>query len=166
MKIKNAEPIQVFSNAFTNAGPIPKQYTGFGSDISPDLNIPLLHADAVSIAVFMNDIDIPLFKTYNHWTIWNIPAMLHIPENIPPGPVVESLGNARQGVGYGQNRYRGPKPPAFIRNEHRYEFHVLVLDCMLDLDTNAGKKELLKAAKGHILQHGHITGIWSNTYLK
>ena len=63
-----------------------------------------------------------------------------------------------QGMGYGKNRYRGPKQPVFVRNIHRYVFHFFALDCFLDLDCTAGKKELLEAMKGHILQQGSITG--------
>jgi phosphatidylethanolamine-binding protein (PEBP) family uncharacterized protein len=70
------------------------------------------------------------------------------------------LGNAIQGVGYGKNRYRGPKQPVFVRNMHRYIFKFYVLDCFLDLDVNSRKADLLKAMKGHIIQQGSITGTY------
>lgn len=165
MFINDVINIKVTSNAFSNAGAIPKQYTEFGNDISPSLNLSSIHKDGVSIAIIMDDLDIPFIKRYNHWVIWNIPVMKQIQENIPYGPIVESLDNANQGIGYGKNRYRGPKPPAFIRSIHRYEFHVFVLDCKLDLNSNARKKDLLKAIDGRIIQHGCITGVWSNSYL-
>lgn len=165
IKVDNISQIQVTSNAFVDGGDIPKQYTGFGDDISPDLNLFPICDDALSIAIVMDDLDIPFIKNYNHWTIWNIPIMEQIPENIPYGTVVESLEGAQQGVGYGKNRYRGPKPPAFIRGTHRYVFHVFVLDCMLDLNAASGKKELIKAINGHVLQYGSITGVWNNSYL-
>lgn len=59
----------------------------------------------------MDDLDIPFIKAYNHWLIWNIPKTDFIPENIPYGSPVSSLGNAIQGVGYGVKRYRRPKQP-------------------------------------------------------
>ncbi|MGL6197299.1 MAG: YbhB/YbcL family Raf kinase inhibitor-like protein [Lachnospiraceae bacterium] len=166
MNIDNIPQIQVTSNAFEDGGNIPKQYTGFGDDISPELILSSISDDAISIAIVMDDLDIPFIKSYNHWTIWNIPVMEQIPENIPYGAVVESLNGAKQGVGYGKNRYRGPKPPTFIRGTHHYVFHVFVLDCMLDLNTASGKKELIKAIDGHVLQYGNITGIWNNSYLE
>ncbi|MGL5434525.1 MAG: YbhB/YbcL family Raf kinase inhibitor-like protein [Lachnospiraceae bacterium] len=165
MFINDVINLQVTSNAFSNAGAIPIQYTGFGNDISPSLNLSPIHEDAVSIAIIMDDLDVPFVKRYNHWVIWNIPVMEQIQENIPYGSIVGSLDNANQGIGYGKNRYRGPKPPAFIRGTHRYEFHVFVLDCTLDLNSQARKKDLLEAIDGHILQHGCITGVWSNAYL-
>ena len=61
-----------------------------------------------------------------------------------------------QGRGYGKNRYRGPKPP--FHWSHRYRYHVYVLDCLLDLPSTAGKRDLLSAMEGHILQQGVLTG--------
>lgn len=165
MKTDNIPQIQVTSNAFVDGGDIPKQYTGFGDDISPSLNLSTICDDAISIAIVMDDLDIPSIKSFNHWTIWNIPVMEQIPENIPYGTVVESLAGAVQGIGYGKSRYRGPKPPSFIKGTHRYVFHVFILDCMLDLSDSSGKKHLIKAIDGHILQYGSITGLWSNSYL-
>lgn len=166
MRMDHISRIKVTSNAFLNGGNIPKQYTGFGDDISPGLHITPICDNSVSIAIIMDDLDIPFIKGYNHWTIWNIPVMEQIPENIPYGAVVESFCSARQGVGYGKNRYRGPKPPIFIRGTHRYVFNVYVLDCMLNIKTTSGKKELIKVIDGHVLQYGSITGVWRNSYLK
>lgn len=166
MKIDSIPQIQVTSNAFIDGGDIPKQYTGFGDDVSPNINLSNICNDAVSIAIVMDDLDIPFIKSFNHWTIWNIPIMEQIPKNIPYGIYVKSLDNAVQGSGYGKNRYRGPKPPAFIMGTHRYVFHVFILDCMFELKTSSGKKDLIRAVDGHILQYGSITGLWSNSYLK
>jgi len=164
MKTDNIPQIQVTSDAFVDGGDIPKQYTGFGNDISPSLNLSSIDDDAVSIAIVMDDMGHPI-PAYNHWVIWNIPVMEQIPENIPYGAVVESLAGAVQGVGYGKNRYRGPKPPAFMRGTHQYVFHVFVIDCMLELNSTSKKKDLIKAMDGHVLQYGSITGVWNNSYL-
>ena len=59
---------------------------------------------AESIAIIMDDMGHPI-PAYNHWVIWNIPAISLIPENIPHGEQVDSLG-AIQGCGYGKHRYR------------------------------------------------------------
>ena len=106
----------------------------------------------------MDDLDIPFLPAYNHWLIWNIPAMQEIPEKIPHGPEIPGLGNARQGIAYGKNKYRGPKQPVFIRNMHRYVFRIYVLDCFLDLTAASVKKDLTEAMEGHVLQQGSIMG--------
>jgi phosphatidylethanolamine-binding protein (PEBP) family uncharacterized protein len=73
-----------------------------------------------------------------------------------------SLDGAVQGIGYGKHRYRGPKPPFFSKAAHRYQFHVFVLDCMLEIDNNSKKKDLLESMKGHILQYGLLLGKFRN----
>lgn len=149
--------LTIISSAFKNNGTVSKKHTGFGEDISPDFSISNLNEETVSIAIVMDDLDIPMIKAYNHWIIWNIPKTEYIPENIPYGPTVPALSNAVQGTAYGKNRYRGPKQPFFVRGEHRYIFHFFALDCFIDLDCTARKKDLIQAMQGHILQQGSIT---------
>lgn len=146
--------LTVTSPAFEEGGTIPVRYTGDGEDVSPALTLSELSLDAKSIALVMDDLDFPL-RTYNHWVIWNLPVQEAIPEAIEHGERVESLGGAVQGIGYGRHKYRGPKPPF---GTHRYVYRVFVLDTTLDLSANAGKKDLLKAMEGHVLQYGDLTG--------
>jgi len=143
----------VSSPSFVN-GMIPVEFTGDGEDKSPELVLENISEEAVSIAVIMDDLDHPI-RGYNHWVIWNIPPQNVIPEGITHGATVEEMGSALQGIGYGRHRYRGPKPPF---GSHRYQFHVFVLDTMLDLNADAYKKDLLAAMDGHILQYGSVTG--------
>lgn len=150
--------LTITSHSFENGGMIPVRHTGFDRDISPDFQLANLCENAVSVAIILDDVDIPLPTALNHWLIWNIPKMKEIPENIPYLSVIPELGNAVQGSAWGKNRYRGPKQPIFVRNMHRYVFHFFVLDCFLPLGPSARKQELLKAMEGHILQEGSITG--------
>lgn len=150
--------LEIKSPSFENNGNIPKKHTGFGKDISPEFYLLNLNEKVVSIAIIMDDLDIPMIKAYNHWIIWNIPKTDKIPENIPQGTIVPSLENAVQGIGYGINQYRGPKQPIFIRNIHRYIFCFYGLDCFLNLSEKSRKRDLVKAMQGHIVQYGNITG--------
>lgn len=152
--------LKVKSPSFSPNGVIPKRHTGFDADISPEFHFPNLATETVSIAVIMDDLDIPFLKEYCHWIIWNIPKTEVIPENIPYGTPVTSFYNAIQGIAYGMHRYRGPKQPIFVRNMHRYRFCFYSLDCFLDLDQNAKKKDLVKAMSGHILQSGSMIGTY------
>ena len=151
------ENLKITSEAFENGGRIPKKYTGRGEDVSPPIKIHSIASEAKSIAIIMDDIDHPI-GVYNHWLIWNIPAAFdEIPEAIPKKEIVSSLGNAVQGKSAygGKHYYRGPKPPF---GTHKYVFKVYVLDTLLNLKNNAGKKELQEAMKGKILQYGTLTG--------
>lgn len=152
------ENLKVTSDAFTEGGMIPTKFTGRGEDISPNLKLAEISPDAKSIAVIMDDHDHPL-GIYNHWVIWNIPVSNEVPEGISHGKIVNSLGGAVQGNGYGRHKYRGPKPPY---GTHRYKFNVYVLDTTLDLSSDSGKAELVQSMKGHVLQYGSLTGKYEN----
>lgn len=150
--------LKITSDSFEDGGDIPIKHTGFGQDISPGFHIIGLCDQAVSIAIIMDDLNVPFTSAYNHWLIWNIPKMEEIPEDLPYAAVIPELGNAVQGVAWGKNRYCGPKQPIFVRNTHRYAFHFFILDCLLDLNSSSRKQELLKAMEGHVLQEGSIIG--------
>lgn len=147
--------LQVSSPAFNNLEAIPVQYTGQGEDISPAFSFANLDVSTVTIAIIMDDLDIPWSANFTHWVIWNIPATATIPEAIPAGETVAELGGAVQGVGYGKHQYLGPNPPF---GSHRYQFHIFALDTSLDLTSASGKAELLDAMEGHIIQYGTLTG--------
>lgn len=153
------QELSVTSDAFENGGEIPIKYTGRAEDVSPELKLSALSEEAKSIAIIMEDLDIPVIGILPHWVIWNLPVQTVIPENIPHGESLTSLGDAMQGIGYGRHGYKGPNPPF---GSHRYQFHVYVLDCRLNLSGNAGKKALMKAMEGHILQYGSITGVFGS----
>ena len=152
------ETLKLTSPAFAECGSIPKRYTGFGEDLSPALRLSGLCDAAVSIALVLDDLDVPLCKTYCHWLVWNLPPMAELPEGIPQGSSVPALGNAAQGIGYGTHRYRGPYPPPFLRTPHRYVFRAYALDCRLNLPSTARRRALMKAMSGHILQEASLLG--------
>jgi Raf kinase inhibitor-like YbhB/YbcL family protein len=57
--------------------------------------------------------------------------------------------------GFRRIGYVGPNPPF---GTHRYHFFVFTLDTALDLKPGAGRRELMNAMKGHILQIGLLEG--------
>jgi Raf kinase inhibitor-like YbhB/YbcL family protein len=61
-------------------------------------------------------------------------------------------------VAWGKHGYRGPKPPIFIRKEHRYVFTVYALDCQLDISDNSRRDDLIDAMRGHILSEAKLLG--------
>ena len=148
----------VSSKSFENNGTIPLKHTGFGADFSPELTIIDAPNETVSFAIVLDDLDVPLKKEFNHWIIWNIPKIDIIPEGLPKGAQICEPIRACQGVAWGKNVYRGPKPPFFIKKEHRYAFKVYALDCLLDISEKANKKILLDAINGHVLAKATIIG--------
>ena len=139
-----------------NGETIPLKYTGRGNDVSPEFILKNLSSNGKTIAIILDDIKHHIFGTYNHWVIWNIPAMDIIPGNIPEGKIVPNLGNAMQGIGYGRYKYRGPKPPKGTR--HKYQYNIYVLDFELSIKNNSRKRQLFQSMEGHIIQYGFING--------
>ncbi|NBI10330.1 YbhB/YbcL family Raf kinase inhibitor-like protein [Colidextribacter sp. OB.20] len=128
-------------------------HTGRGRDLSPELILENLSPEAVTLAVVLEDMSHPI-KGFTHWVIWNLPAADRVPGAIPAGK--SAPGGAAQGVAYGLHRYAGPKPPK--GRTHTYRFTVYALNCALDLSPASRKKTFLRAAEGHILQRGSISG--------
>lgn len=160
VSIKNQ--LTVTSTGFADNGYMPLQYTGYGIDQSPPLSLAGLANEAKSLSIIMVDLDIPLIREYPHWLIWDIPAITEIPAAISQGETLTDFYNAKQGVAYGKHEYKGPKPPKFLHNRHRYVFTIYALDTMLSISGNANKKELLKAMQGHIIQQDSIMGLYKN----
>lgn len=144
-------------NNLTNGSRFPLDYTGRGKDISPEIRIFNLSPNAKSLIIILEDLDHPV-KGFTHWVIWNIPAINTIPEGIPHGRKIPSLGGAKQGVAYGLHKYAGPKPPTNVT--HIYKFSIYSLDCFLGLSSFSTKKRVLKSASNHILQRGELEGFF------
>lgn len=128
-------------------------HTGRGADRSPELILEGLSPEAVTLAVVLEDMSHPI-KGFTHWVVWNLPAADRIPGDVPAGKTLP--GGGVQGVAYGLHRYAGPKPPN--GRTHTYRFTVFALDCVLELAPGSRKKTFLRAAEGHILQSGSISG--------
>jgi Raf kinase inhibitor-like YbhB/YbcL family protein len=150
------QQLNITSVDFTNGGWIPLKNTARGDDISPQLEIDGITEKAVTLAITMDDASHPIFPNYNHWIIWNLPIKSIIPAAIPHGKTIESLDGTVQGVAYGRNRYKGPKPP--FKQIHTYVFTVYVLDCKLNLSARSKKADVIGAMRGHILQQATISG--------
>ena len=104
----------VTSVGFGNNEMIPKQHTGFGEDLSPELVLKGIPEETVSIAIIMDDLDVPFVREFPHWIIWNIPPIAVIPREIPKGCTMNDPICAVQGKAWGRHVYRGPKQPSFI----------------------------------------------------
>jgi len=147
--------MQVTSTVFTNGGIIPKKYTCDGDDVSPSLSWSGIPEGTKSIALICDDPDAPA-GTWVHWVLYGLsPDSTGLPEDVPTQNVLDN--GAKQGrndfreIGYG-----GPCPPK--GPAHRYFFKIYALDCEIDLDAGATKKELLRAMEGHIIAEGQLMG--------
>lgn len=146
------ETLRFHCPGLEDGGRFPRDNTGRGKDLSPEIILENLSPRAKTLAVTLEDLSHPM-KGFTHWVMWNFPARRTIPGSLPRRERLEC--GAVQGVAYGLHRYAGPKPPPFSR--HHYRLTVYTLDCALGLSSNARKKQFLKAAEGHVLQQGSLT---------
>ncbi|MBI4093898.1 YbhB/YbcL family Raf kinase inhibitor-like protein [Candidatus Kaiserbacteria bacterium] len=151
--------VTLTSPAFQNEASIPSQFTCDAENISPPLSISGVPESTKSLALLVDDPDIPqVFKeqrgidSFDHWTLFNIPSQTR--EIAQSGSV-----GTRGANDSGRNDYTGPCPPKeYEPSEHRYFFRLYALDTMLDLPVGASKADVLGAMQGHIIEQTELMG--------
>lgn len=139
----------VTSSAFQHNKDIPRKYSCEGQNISPDLHIGNIPAEAKTLAIIMHDPDAPVDGGFTHWVVWNVSTDGQIPENFLGG---------KQGLNGAQKAgYTGMCPPT---GKHRYNFTIYALDAELDLVDRTDKSALEGAMTGHVLAKGTLTGLY------
>jgi len=156
--------LSLTSSAFENSGTIPSKYTCDGNNTSPPLEIGSVPEDARSLALLVDDPDIPqVFKDsrgiedFDHWALINVsPKTETIAGNTTPQGAVIGKNSA------GNNSYTGPCPPTeYEPTEHRYIFKLYALDTVLSLSDGASHEEIKEAMKGHILEETELVGLYN-----
>lgn len=152
--------LSLTSSAFENNASIPSRFTCDGDQVSPPLSISSVPKDAKSLALIMDDPDVPKALkpegVFDHWVLFNIPPP-------PAGGTKEIKESGSVGtVGAndaGQNAYTGPcPPPQYEPSEHRYFFKLYALDSLLPLPAGATKVDVEKAMSGHIIAETQLIG--------
>ncbi|MFI6168341.1 YbhB/YbcL family Raf kinase inhibitor-like protein [Nocardia sp. NPDC051052] len=157
------DSIALTSTAFAENGRIPTRHAGKivgGSNVSPPLAWTGLPAEAVEVALIVEDPDAPLPRPFVHCVVIGIPADItgiqegaistRSTDTAPPFTV----GKASMGL----SGYVGPAP--IDPRPHRYIFQLFALDQPTGLDDQVSKKLVLQAIHGHIVARGRLTGIY------
>lgn len=145
---KEFKALRVSSDSFKPGGSIPSRFTCDGNDINPGLDIGDIPMEAKSLALIVEDPDAP-GGTWLHWLVWNIPITHHIRENGNPG--VQGMND------FDRCSYGGPCPPS---GTHRYFFKLYALDSLLNVKEGAGRSEVEKAMRDHIVGYGELSGVY------
>jgi Raf kinase inhibitor-like YbhB/YbcL family protein len=144
--------MKISSPVFEENGSIPEKYGADFENVNPPLLIQEVPDGTVSLALIMDDPDIPEkfgIPVFDHWIVFNIPPTTEI--------IGENWGvEGVQGAGTrGESKYMGPRPPD---REHRYFFRVYALDTMLDLPEGTNREGLTRAMAGHIVGEAELMG--------
>lgn len=148
------------SDAFPDGGVVPEKFAFRGDNVQPDFSFSGLPDDAVSVAIIFHDLDVALNGGTDdvlHWLAWNIPASAG---GIPEGALPEGSVNGTNLMG--QTNYFGPGAPAGERYHH-YVFEFYALNENLDLESSAGRDELLAAMEGKVVAKAAYVGRYRGT---
>ena len=154
--------LTLLSPAFAAGGAIPARHTCDGADRSPPLAWHGAPAGTRSFALIVDDPDAPdpaaPRRVWVHWVLYNVSAEV---EALPDGASADALPvGAREGRhDGGGSGYSGPCPPI---GRHRYFHKLYALDALLpDLGADAGKAELERAMRGHVLATAELVGTYA-----
>ena len=147
--------LTITSPAFETNGVIPARFTCDGKNISPPLTIHDIPKNAVSLALIMEDPDVPKHiredGMWDHWIVFNIPpTTTNIEESSEPHGV-HGITTSKKLV------YGGPCPPD---REHHYFFKLFALNTMLTLPEGSTKHQVLDAMRGHIIDETTLMGTY------
>ncbi len=150
-------PMIISSPAFENNQPIPAQFTCDGQDISPELNISDVPAEAQSLVLICDDPDAPAGSAnpgWVHWIVFNIdPVTTKIESGTKPIGI-EAMNDFRK------TEYGGPCPPS---GTHRYFYRLYAIDTKLDFDQSVTKQQLLAMIKDHTLDTAELVGLYTKS---
>jgi Raf kinase inhibitor-like YbhB/YbcL family protein len=154
-----AMALTLTSSAFEPGAAIPSKYTCEGDDLSLPLAFAGVPAGTKSLALIVDDPDVPDPKApkrvWVHWLVYNLPPDSQgLPENASgaglPGGAVTGVNDWKR------TSYGGPCPPI---GRHRYFHKLYALDVTLP-EKPLTKPELEAAMKGHVLAQAELIGTY------
>lgn len=146
--------ISITSNAFSEGGMIPAEYTCDGKDISPQISWSGIPKNTRSIVLIADDPDAPA-GTWVHWVVYNIPPERKVfGEGIQPRESLDD-GTMQGKNDFGRIGYGGPCPPG---GTHRYYFRIYALEEKPDVRPGLTKKQIMEKIKDLIVSEGHLMG--------
>lgn len=159
---KEAEAVQVRSEAIDGSRSIDPRYSAYGDDISPPIAWEGAPDGTRSFVLMVEDPDAEKPSPYVHWIVYNIPAeIVALPEGLPGQHRLKEPEGLLQGRNsHGSVGYRGMKPPPGD-GPHEYHFQIFALDRMLDLQPGADRAAALEAMKGSVLAEGEVVGTFA-----
>ena len=148
--------MKISSPAFQGGGEIPVQYTCEGQNISPPLDWDMLPEGTRSLALLVDDPDVPTDQPFSHWVLYNIPIDWRgLPEDFQPSA---DWAGERGRNSHGTTRYEGPCPP--FGDPHHYYFRLYAVDDVLGMGEGATRAQVIDALQGHILEETEIFGTY------
>ena len=157
----NADSIALTSPAFAPGGRLPIRFTADGDGVSP----PLVWADVpkgtASLALIVEDPDVPAAKPLVHAIVWNMPPD---ERRIAEGAIVaDGSGGSDGDVGRNSFLREGwlPPDPPTGHGEHDYVFQLFALSESPELGASPGRGAFVEAIAGRVLGAGVLVATYS-----
>jgi Raf kinase inhibitor-like YbhB/YbcL family protein len=141
-------------------GEMPKQSTCDGTNASPELAWSAPPSGTQSFALIVFDKDSRFGYSFTHWVLYDLPAdKRELPEGLLKQEQLPD--GSRQGPNdFDKTGYVGPCPSG--KSAHHYVFTLYALDSKLNLPAGASRKDVEKAATGHVLAYGELIGTYQH----
>ncbi|MDE2172615.1 MAG: YbhB/YbcL family Raf kinase inhibitor-like protein [Patescibacteria group bacterium] len=144
----------IYSQAFSEGGEIPVDYTCDGQGKSPALTFGNVPDGSKSLTLILEDPDAPQ-GTFTHWLVFNIPPdTVTVDEELPTTTPTFGLPGRNSA---GSESYVGPCPP---NGQHRYYFTLYALDTTLPLEAGTTKEQVMAAMVGHVIAETRLMGCY------
>ena len=151
--------IEITSPAFAPNSQLPQRYTADGAGLSPPLRWRNVPANAVTLALIVEDADSPTPEPLVHGIVVDIdPRELGLVEGIfsgQPEASPEKLGLNS----YLMHGWLPPDPPPG-HGVHRYAFQVFALSAGEPLSKSPGRREVAAAVRDRAIAKGCLIGTY------
>lgn len=153
--------LRVSSPAFGPGVDIPSSYTTDGAGLSPPLAWEGVPQGTASLALLIEDPDIPMPVPLTHCVVHGIPpGMGRLAEGaIPAGKPARPPGFGVGRNGFGRIGWLPITPPPG-HGPHHYAFQLFALDIDPKFEWPPGRIALLRAMRGHVLSWGMVFGVY------
>ncbi len=146
--------MELISKDFSHLTRIPRRFTCQGLDINPELEIHNVQKQTRSLALIVDDPDVPLTirkdGIWVHWVLYNLPSTTTV--------LLEGTKIGTSGINTsGEKGYMGPCPPD---REHRYFFKLYALDIETDFEIGLSKDEFLVKVDKHVIDYFELIGLY------
>lgn len=145
--------LQVSSDWFEQGASLPARCTVDGTGIAPPLRWSKPSSDTKSLVLICEDPDAPMPEPYVHWLVYAIPPTMETLDATTL-PAVRQGENSKLKTGF------MPAAPPPGHGIHHYHFQLFALDAPINLDRGAGRRRLLDAMLGHVIEWGELIGTY------
>ena len=157
------ECVTVESPVFGHGTDIPERFTADGEGVSPPLSWSGLPTPTRSVALLIEDVDVPLPVPLVHGLFYAIPPTV---TELAEGELPASVGRGESSAGFhaGRNGYGRagwiPLSPPPGHGAHHYAFQVFALDAAPVFDWPPSRGFFMRRIRDHVVGRGTLFGIY------